>query len=134
MEYFSIQELTYSYTAEKNGIKNTLTGVIVEHLHELIAFLNPLREAWGSAIKITSGYRCEELNRLVGGVRNSAHLTGYAADLYPTSGCFTQFVEFLKTYLSDKQFDQCIIESSGKSRWVHLSIEGNRRQLFTLVC
>ena len=43
--------------------------------------LDPIREAWGKPIIVSSGYRCKELNALVGGVKNSHHLLGCAADI-----------------------------------------------------
>lgn len=90
--------------------------------------LEPLREAWGKPVIITSGYRCEELNAKVGGVANSAHLEGLAADLQPEGGSkdVEEFAKFAINFLNEQhiRFDQCIIEKSGKSKWLHISLRG----------
>lgn len=134
--YFTIEELCKSDTAVKYKIDNTPTATVKKNLKELIAFLNPLREAWGSAIRVTSGYRCEKLNRLVGGSVTSVHKIGFAADLYPVNGKFADFKKFIKKYLIDKNFDQLILEKSATSQWIHLGLKNNsgkqRRQIFNL--
>ena len=82
MKYFSIKELTKSETATKKGIDNTPNAAQVKHLEALIHnLLDPIREQWGAAIYVTSGFRSVALNKSVGGVSNSHHLGGYAADL-----------------------------------------------------
>lgn len=134
--YFTIKELCYSDTAEQKGIDNSPSKEIEEHLKELISFLNPIREKWESGIRVNSGYRCPELNKAVGGVDTSAHMLGYAADLYPVNGKFDDFKTFIVNYLQDKEFDQCILETSGNSEWIHLGLYNNkhqqRRQIFKL--
>lgn len=134
--YFTIKELCYSYTAEQKGIDNSPSKEIEEHLKELISFLNPIREKWGSGIRVNSGYRCPELNKVVGGVDTSAHMLGYAADLYPVNDKFDDFKVFIVNYLKDKEFDQCILEASGNSEWIHLGLYNNkhqqRKQIFKL--
>lgn len=63
MKYFSIKELTKSATAKAQGLDNTPTAEAEEHLTELVeTLLDPLREAWGAPIKVTSGYRGFQLN------------------------------------------------------------------------
>lgn len=59
-----------------NNINNTPPSFIKENLQKLIEFLNPLREAWGSPIIITSGYRSQELNKVLKGSSTSAHCYG----------------------------------------------------------
>lgn len=136
MGYFSIEELTFSSTAQKFNIENTPTPEIIEHFYELLPLLNGLREMWGSPIIVSSGYRCPELNRLVGGSKTSAHMTGYAADLVPANGRMDEFIACCKRYFKERLFDQVIIESSGSSRWVHFGFKNlkgeQRRQLFSL--
>ena len=136
MEYFTLNELVKSNTAIVNHIDNTPDKEVENHLKELIKFLNPLRESWGSPIIITSGYRCKMLNEKIDGSKTSAHLTGYACDMIPKNGKFNEFVEFLKDYLKDKSFDQCIIEKSPKSKWIHLGLKNlkglQRKQIFNL--
>ena len=82
MKYFSISELTHSDTAVSLGIDNTPTPSAVPLMVELIdRVLDPIREHWGLPIRVTSGYRCPELNEEVGGVEDSWHMDGCAADI-----------------------------------------------------
>ena len=82
MKYFSISELTASATALREGIDNRPPKCAYHLLHVLVdQLLDPIREAWGEPIVVSSGYRCKELNTLIGGVKNSHHLLGCAADL-----------------------------------------------------
>lgn len=82
MKYFSINELTRSATANRLGIDNTPSEAIRKNLEKLInTVLDPLREAWGAPIIVTSGYRCPALNRAVKGSKTSQHVLGQAADL-----------------------------------------------------
>ena len=127
--YFTIKELTYSKTAEEKNINNSPDINIQKHLEELIKFLNPLREAWGEPILVSSGFRCPELNKAVNGSETSAHLMGYAVDLVPKDmKDWNDFITFLKDYLKDKLFDQFIIETSGSFKWAHLGLYNNKNQ------
>ena len=130
--YFTIAELCASETAKKYNIDNTPNPIIISHLQQLINFLNPLREAWGSAIKVTSGYRCEILNRFVDGSKTSSHLIGYGVDLIPVNGKMDVFKKFIINYMKNKMFDQCIVEKSGKTEWVHIglyNLKGQQRKM-----
>ena len=81
-KYFTIDELCRSNTADKMGIRNVPSADIKEKLEVLInELLDPVREAWGKPIRVNSGYRCPKLNKAVGGVANSQHMKGEAADL-----------------------------------------------------
>ena len=82
MKYFSLKELTHSDTAVSLGIDNTPSPLREAHLILLVKHvLDPLREAWGLPIRVTSGYRSPELNEEVGGVEDSYHMGGCAADI-----------------------------------------------------
>src|SRR4029077_19829076 len=82
-EHFTLAELTYSDTANAQGIDNTPSTAIVDQLSDLCeCTLEGIRDLLGRRpVTITSGYRCPELNAAVGGVSDSAHLYGCAADL-----------------------------------------------------
>lgn len=123
--YFTINELCSSQTANNLHINNTPNETIKKNLARLINFLNPLREAWGSPIRISSGYRCKELNEAVGGVETSAHTTGNAVDMVAVNGKQDAFEEFVVDYLKDKSWDQCLRERSKTARWLHLGLYNN---------
>ena len=130
--YFTVAELYASDTAKKYGIDNTPNSIVISHLQQLINFLNPLREAWGSAIRVNSGYRCEKLNSFVGGSKTSSHLIGYGVDLIPVNEKMDAFKKFIIDYMKNKMFDQCIIEKSGKTEWVHIglyNLKGQQRKM-----
>jgi len=127
MKYFTIKELTHSDTATARGIDNTPTEEAVKHLTLLIErLLDPLREAWGKPIKVTSGYRGFRLNKTVGGSNTSAHCYGYAADLVPMGGePIGKFKAFVKEWLkiSRVKYDQYIDEKNARgAEWVHLAV------------
>ena len=134
--YFTIQELTASATAKKLGIDNTPTEEIKKHLQELIDFLNPIREKWGSGIRVSSGFRCKKLNDAVKGSPTSVHQIGYAADIVNVKGKYEDFEKFIVDYLKDKKFDQCIRERSKTSKWIHIGLYNNahqqRKQIFNI--
>lgn len=124
MKYFTIEELCRSETAARKGIDNTPpTESIRERLRILIEeLLDPIREHWGRAIRVNSGYRCPALNRAVGGVPASQHQQGEAADLNAGSPAdnrmlFDRIVAMQQN--GSIEFDQLIDEAH--YRWVHIS-------------
>lgn len=117
-EYFTLKEFLKSNTAKAHNIDNTPTFEIVANLQRLCKFiLTPTRYRYGKPIIVTSGYRCPELNTLVGGVKNSQHKQGCAADLI-CSDMNTLF-NLLRT---NEYVDQLLYESNGKTKWIHVSI------------
>lgn len=79
---FSYQEMTKSLTAKRKGIDNTPSVASYINLTKLCKFiLQPIRDKWGAPIIVSSGYRCPQVNKLVGGVSNSDHIYGCAADI-----------------------------------------------------
>lgn len=138
MKYFSIDELTRSARASKAGIDNTPSKEIEKHLEELIEVLDQIREEWGSPIIVTSGYRCDALNKLVKGSSTSAHTVGYAADIHPKKGTVEGLYKFIAGFLkrSGILWDQLIIETSKTGSWVHFGLKNRqgkqRRQIFRL--
>ena len=82
MKYFSIEELVKSASAERLAIDNTPPHAARRMLTILIEqLLDPIRRRYGAPIIVTSGYRCPALNTAVGGVANSHHIVGCAADI-----------------------------------------------------
>ena len=135
-KYFSFDELVKSGTADRLGIDNTPSKEIAFRLGQLAIDLDAIREAWGSAIIVSSGYRCPELNKAVGGSETSAHKSGWAADLQPANGKIEEFKVFIVDYFKDKPFDQLLLEASGKTQWIHYgkynSKGKQRRQCFSI--
>lgn len=82
--HFKLREFTESTTAQKHGIANVPGDEAVENLKRLCEHtLEPLRNALGLPIIITSGYRCKQLNHLlVNHSVKSQHMNGQAADFY----------------------------------------------------
>lgn len=81
-EHFSLEELIASEVAARAGIDNRPSPEIIENLRALAQGLELVRRALGDLpIRISSGYRCPDLNARVGGARNSAHMSGLAADI-----------------------------------------------------
>lgn len=78
--YFTIKEMTSSETAKLYHIDNTPTKEVVENLKKVMYILDIVRTYIGKPIIINSGYRCKKLNEMVGGVYNSMHTKGLAAD------------------------------------------------------
>ena len=82
MKYFSLSEFSHSDTAVSLGIDNTVPWEYIPKIQHLVhCVLDPIREHWGLPIRVTSGYRCPELNEEVGGVEDSYHMDGCAADI-----------------------------------------------------
>lgn len=130
--YFTQKELIASTEAYKRKIDNTPGEEEKAHLEELMEFMDGIRRAWGSAIIVTSGYRCTELNEAVGGAKKSAHQTGYAVDCVPANNKKKEFFEFCKEYLKDRDFDELLFERNSRgSIWCHIalkSIDGKQRK------
>lgn len=80
--YFNISEFTNSQTAKANSINNWPSDTVAfNNTVYLGYYLDYIRDCYGHPIVINSGYRCKELNKLVGGVQNSKHIAGLAVDI-----------------------------------------------------
>lgn len=88
---FTLEELKRSVTARNKNIHND-PGITAEGALRRLCedILQPLRDRWGQPIIVGSGYRCKELNTLVGGVSNSDHMYGCAADIHTLSDDWTE--------------------------------------------
>lgn len=119
--FFTLAELTRSDTAQREGISNQPAQAQIEQLRALCsAVLDPLREAVGRPIRITSGYRGPALNARIGGSATSQHSHGQAADLQAPG---LDVLELFKTVIRlGLPFDQVIYEAQSASvKWVHVS-------------
>lgn len=132
MKWFGLEELCRSAVAAKLKIDNAPTDAVKCALRDLVEYvLDPLREAWGGPIRVTSGFRCRALNRAVGGVGSSQHLRGEAADITVGSRSGNRRLMALIERLG-LPYDQLIDEFG--CRWVHVSFRKghNRRDRLTL--
>ena len=120
-KHFTLEEFTRSSTAKARGIDNTVPEKLIPALRNLCeTVLEPLREQAKEPVEISSGYRCPELNRVVGGKNTSQHMKGEACDIY------VEDVKKLRKWfaiLMDGDFDQLIFERNRRTGhcWIHVS-------------
>lgn len=115
---FTLAEMVASDTALRLGIANEPGADDVDNLRRLCAtVLEPLRAAIGRPVRVTSGYRCPLLNAQIGGARDSAHMTGRAADIVVEN---MPPIEVAHSIMQlGLPFDQLIMEFGA---WVHVGI------------
>lgn len=121
---FTLQEMCASATADAKSIENVPDMEQVINLQKLcIRLLQPLRDSYGEAFFVNSGFRNPELNKAVGGVPTSQHLKGQAADVRVRDPR-KLLAKLLETELD---FDQAILYPT----FLHLSFnaKGNRKQV-----
>lgn len=133
MKYFNLGELTKSATAKRLRIDNTPSENEINNLNALVDnVLDPLREAWGQPIIVSSGYRCGKLNKAVGGVPLSQHTMGQAADIHTVSDTPKENKRLYDLIRElDLPIDQCLNEYN--FNWIHVSYSPrHRRQYFAV--
>ena len=137
--HFKLSEFVKSSTASAHGIDNTPNEQQIANLKRLCQeVLEPLRQHFGVPIIIGSGYRCPQVNKLVGGVKNSQHMTGEAADIHipvydfvDSNGKHHTNMEILNKWMrwliDNTDFDQCIKETANRiTYWIHVSCKRDR--------
>ncbi len=139
-EHFTLEEFTTSSTAKARGIDNSVPSQrIVENLRNLCKqVLEPLRSYANQPITISSGYRCKALNKVVGGARNSQHMTGEAADIHiplydfkDSTGSRLTDIQLARDWMQwltdNTDFDQLILETVNRRIfWLHVSCKRDR--------
>ena len=135
---FSMREFTRSATAHRMALDNTPSHTVEERIERLVTdILQPLRDAWGAPIIVASGYRCTELNRAVGGVTNSDHKYGSAADIKSiedTPGQNKKLFELAVRMMKDgriRNVKQILDEYNYD--WIHISRQDGRSAKFNQV-
>lgn len=124
-KYFKINEMIRSETADRKGIDNFPNEKermqILDNLIFLMDYLDSIRSKFGKAICVSSGYRCEALNKAVGGVQTSRHQFGLAADLqcYDNKKLYDMIAKHF-------DYDELIWENGGT--WVHFSVCQDKKQ------
>ena len=137
-EHFTLGEMCKT----KVNLENVPNEAQVENLKRLCGWLEMLRDEWNrrygegdDPIVINSGYRSEAVNKAVGGVKGSNHLTGCAADIRVAG--IEQLVRYATILLdisdeSQEDFDELLLERSPKGTyWLHFAVRptGNRRKV-----
>ncbi len=139
MKHFTMRELIKSPTAQRLGINNEPTEAVKANLTALVErILDPLREAWGAPIVVTSGYRSPQLNKAVHGAASSQHMLGQAADIHTMSDNPEENRKLLDLIIKlGLPFDKLINEYPNRKMqpdWIHVSYSPmNRRQKFTCI-
>lgn len=129
---FTLEELIRSDTAKKLGISNEPNDYCKENLRTLCEkVLQPARDEYGKPIRISSGYRSERLNRAVGGVPNSFHLYGQAADIICDSA--EEMACLARILVKQEKTDLVIIESAKGKMWIHVQWRQNPRHRTTYI-
>ena len=135
-EHFSLAELCKTNT----GIENVPSEAQVENLKRVCRWLERLRKRWNDKYGdgddpniINSGFRSPEVNKAVGGVPTSNHLTGCAVDIRCIG--MEQALRYAAILLdisdmSREDFDELLIEQKGRVIWIHFAVRptGNRRR------
>ena len=116
--HFTLEELTASETAERNGWDNSPNDAELANLTRLADFLEQVKVVLdGKPIMISSGLRTKKVNDAVGSKDSSQHRTGCACDFRVPGMTPDEVVR--KIMASGIAFDQVIREFD---RWTHLSI------------
>lgn len=130
-EHITYEEATNSPTAKRNGIDNTPSERELNNMKAVAAYcFEPLRKWYGKPITINSFYRCEKLNKLVGGNPNSQHRFGEAIDM--TAGSKEENKKLFDWCKANLIFDQLINEYDYS--WIHISFRNgqNRNQVLII--
>ena len=126
MKYFIISELLKSDTAIGKKIWNGANREQEDNLIALVsAVLDPLREKYGKAVTVTSGFRCLAVNKTVGGAVTSQHTKGEAADIVGVTGDKNENYILGRLIVALGNYDQVIFENVGNNNlmpeWIHVS-------------
>lgn len=120
--HFTLAELVASSKARQLGIDNTPPQELVPRLVRTAEMLERIRTTLGVPVIVTSGYRCQPLNRAVGGVTSSDHTQGHAADIVaPGYGTPYRVAKGLAPLIDTLGIGQLILEGVGGKVWVHVS-------------
>lgn len=117
--YFNIKEMTKSQTAESYHMDNTPNEKVIGNLKKVMYILDMVRVHMGKPILINSGYRCEKLNEMVGGVQSSMHTKGLAADFRTKE---KEDIDTMFEFLRKNQKTFKIIELIKYKNFIHMGV------------
>jgi uncharacterized protein YcbK (DUF882 family) len=144
-EHFKLAELCKTSVRTADG--NIPSHAAIENLKRLCGWLEMLRDEWNKRygdgddpVIINSGYRSAQVNKAVGGVATSNHLTGCAVDIRVLG--MEQLLRYAVILLdisdeSQEDFDELLIERNARGTyWLHFAVrpEGNRRKIRLIAC
>ena len=132
-EHISYSEATQSPTALRNGIENTPSDEQLANMKILAEMcFEPLRALYGKHIKVNSFFRCDELNKKVGGSKTSQHTAIKGAAIDMSAGSKAENKILFDLCKDNLQFDQLINEYDYS--WVHISYNKgkNRNQILVV--
>ena len=102
-------------------LQDTPTLEVIQNLQKLcVLVLQPLRDKVGAPVYINSGYRSKRLNAKVGGVPNSRHLLGKAADIHCDNLAYAKVI--FDILIQNPNVDKVLIEKKGRYVWVHVQM------------
>jgi hypothetical protein len=135
----SLSEVIKSRTADALGIDNTPDEWVTENLKKVAEHVfQPLRDGLGVPIYVSSGYRCPELNRAIGGAKRSQHMEGRALDLDADVFGECTNADIFNYIKENLEFDQIVWEFGDDTNpnWVHVSYvhDGNNRKRCLKAC
>jgi len=131
----SLKEATKSNTATRLGIKNEPEQWEIDNLRAIAEnIFQPVRDHFGVPIGVSSGYRCKELNKAIGGSKYSQHMIGEALDIDADIYGKVTNAEIFNYIKNNLEWDQMIWEfgDDEEPNWVHVSYKEagtNRKQL-----
>ena len=126
---FTLEELTVSQIAARNGFDNTPNEAEIENLKRLAQLLEQVRKVVGRPVLVNSAYRSKQVNDAVGSRDTSQHRIGCAADIRVSGMNPDQVCRAIIE--SDIQFDQLIREFWDKEKgggWTHISVPNSPTQ------
>lgn len=127
---FTYGELLESETAREEGIENAPNDQQLRRLFKITkTVMQPIRDHLDAPVRVTSGFRTQELNEAIGGARESQHVKGEAIDFVADGYTVNEVFEEVVT--GDFYFDQIIWEFGN---WVHISYttrRANRSEILT---
>lgn len=128
-EHFSFEELTNTSHRELIESNRESAKAFMKQLKYVAGTLEEIRAVLGVPLRVTSGFRSSQLNRLVGGSPTSGHTKGLCADVIPLG---IDVVEAQKKIIANKDkcpsLKKCILEIVKGSEWLHVEAKTEANQ------
>ena len=129
-EHFTLEELTKSNTAKRLEIDNTPNVEQITNLKALVfTILEPIRKKYDKPIIVSSGFRCSELNKIVGGSTTSQHLSGQAVDIHSNTDCSKdnkELYDIIKSMVDNGDITVGQLINEYDYDWIHISLPNGK--------